>query len=91
MADNRPVYLNLASKTELDAIDELGGRAETVIAQRPYGDWSDLRRAGLSDEEIGRLKSAGLELGAPGEGPIGEADSGGSADSPSGNLGRRHR
>lgn len=88
MAHDQTPYLNLSSREELDAVESLAGRAEAIIAQRPYHDWSDLRRAGLSGDEIDKLKSAGVALGAPGEGPIAEPGSGGSADSPSGNLGR---
>ncbi len=86
--DRNAVHLNLAPQEDLEALDGVEGHATAIVDHRPYKDWSDLRRAGLSPEAIDRIKASGAELGAPSEGPIGEPGSGGSADSASGNLGR---
>lgn len=89
--DNREtVYLNTA---DLDALCRLDGVepqiAEALIEARPFHEWGDLKRVGGVDQErINALKSAGAELGEPTSGPIGEPGSGGSADSPAGNMGR---
>lgn len=88
MSDFTTVYLNLASAADLASVERIGDRAATVIENRPYHGWSDLRRAGMDSDDINAIKSAGVELGAPGQGPIGEAGSGGSGGSPGGNLGR---
>lgn len=88
MSDSKTVYLNLASAADLASVETISDRAATVIENRPYHDWSDLRRAGMDSDDINAIKSAGVELGAPGQGPIGEPGSGGSGGSPGGNLGR---
>ncbi|GAA0869966.1 hypothetical protein GCM10009116_18020 [Brevundimonas basaltis] len=88
MTQQQTVYLNLASAGDLASIDQIGEQAATIVEHRPFQDWSDLRRAGLNQDEINGLKSAGIQLGAPGEGPIGEPGSGGSGGSPRGNLGQ---
>lgn len=88
MSESATVYLNLASAADLEKVGNIGDRAASLIEQRPFHDWSDLRRAGLDMDEINAVKSAGVELGAPGEGPIGEPGSGGSGGSPGGNLGQ---
>lgn len=88
MSDSTTVYLNLASAADLASVESIGDRAATLIDNRPFHDWSDLRRAGVDSDHINAIKSAGVKLGAPGEGPIGEPGSGGSGGSPGGNLGR---
>ncbi|MGV8928956.1 MAG: hypothetical protein ACOH1E_04355 [Brevundimonas sp.] len=88
MSQPETVYLNLASAADLEKVGNIGDRAASLVEQRPFHDWSDLRRAGLDTDEINAVKSAGVELGAPGEGPIGEPGSGGSGGSPGGNLGQ---
>ena len=80
MTSDKTVYLNLAPAEALARHDAIGDRAEAIITHRPYHDWSDLKRAGLDQEGINRLKSAGAELGEPG--------SGGSGGTPGGNLGK---
>jgi len=42
----------------------------------------------MDQDEINAVKSAGIELGAPSKGPIGEPGSGGSGGSAGGNLGQ---
>ena len=88
MPETRTVYLNLASASDLAKVPNIGERAAAIIEKRPFRDWSDLRRAGMDSDEINAVKSAGVELGMPGEGPIGEPGSGGSGGSPGGNLGK---
>ena len=88
MSETTTVYLNLASAADLASVAPIGDRAATIIENRPFHDWSDLRRADMDSDDINAIKSAGVELGAPGEGPIGEPGSGGSGGSPGGNLGR---
>lgn len=88
MTQHQTVYLNLASAGDLASIDQIGDQAATIVEHRPFQDWSDLRRAGLNQVDINNLKSAGVELGEPAEGPIGEAGSGGSGGNPRGNLGQ---
>jgi hypothetical protein len=88
MSHAETCYLNLASQSDLAKVEAIGDRAEAIVENRPFQDWSDLRRAGMDMNEINALKSAGVELGAPKEGPIGEPGSGGSGGSPGGNLGR---
>jgi len=88
MSESRTVYLNLASAAELSKVGNIGDRAATIVESRPFHDWSDLRRAGMDTDEINAVKSAGVELGMPSEGPIGEPGSGGSGGSPGGNLGQ---
>ena len=85
---NATTYLNLAYKSDLEKVPAIGDHAQKILDNRPYHDWSDLRRAGLEQDQINQLKSAGVELGAPSEGPIVEPGSGGSGGSPAGNLGR---
>lgn len=88
MSEPHTIYLNLTSAADLKKVDSIGDRAATIVERRPFHDWSDLRRVGMDQDEINVVKSAAIELGAPGEGPIGEPGSGGSGDSPGGNLGR---
>lgn len=83
------VQLNTA---DLEALSRLGldeDQAQAVIEARPIREWGDLKRVeGIDQERINALKSAGAALGEPSSGPIREPGSGGSADSPAGNLGR---
>ncbi len=88
MSEPQTIYLNLSSASDLGTVDPIGDRAATIVEKRPFHDWSDLRRVGMDQDEINAVKSAGVELGAPGEGPIGEPGSGGSGGSPRGNLGQ---
>ncbi|GEM_PF-1235837 len=88
-ADRTAVYLNTA---DLEALARLGldeDQARGVIEARPLREWGDLKRVeGIDQDRINALKSAGADLGEPSSGPIREPGSGGSADSPAGNLGR---
>ncbi|MCS6627842.1 helix-hairpin-helix domain-containing protein [Roseibacterium beibuensis] len=88
-AQRPAVYLNTA---DLEALARLGldeDEARAVIAARPLREWGDLKRVeGIDQDRINALKSAGADLGGPSSGPIREPGSGGSADSPAGNLGR---
>lgn len=88
MSEDQTLYLNLATAADLEKVDPIGDRAAAIVEKRPFRDWSDLRRAGMDQDAINAVKSAGIELGAPGEGPIGEPGSGGSGGSPRGNLGQ---
>ncbi|MBA4806677.1 hypothetical protein [Brevundimonas sp.] len=89
MSDDRTsIHLNLSPREDLEGVKAISGRASAVIANRPYQNWSDLRRAGLSSDDIDRIKASGVGLGEAAEGPIGEPGSGGSAEKASGNLGR---
>ena len=84
MSEDQTLYLNLATAADLEKVDPIGDRAAAIVEKRPFHDWSDLRRAGMDQDAITAVKSAG----APGEGPIGEPGSGGSGGSPRGNLGQ---
>lgn len=88
-AERPAVYLNTA---DLEALSRLGldeGQARAVIEARPLREWGDLKRVeGIDQDRINALKSAGADLGEPASGPIREPGSGGSADSPAGNIGR---
>jgi len=88
MTSNKPLYLNLAQAEALGQEPAIGNQAEDIVRHRPYHDWSDLKRAGLDQDSIDRIKSAGAELGEPSTGPIGEPGSGGSGGTPGGNLGK---
>ncbi|MFN3524050.1 MAG: hypothetical protein ACK4YQ_17520 [Phenylobacterium sp.] len=88
MAQSPSVYLNHADVADLQSLAAIGAKARAVAENRPYSDWSELKRAGLDQDAINALKSQGVELGEPAEGPVGEPGSGGSAASPAGNLGR---
>jgi hypothetical protein len=84
------VYLNTADLETLSGVRSIGrARAEALIEARPFQDWSDLKRVGSFDQDaINALKSEGVQLGEAASGPINEPGSGGSAKSPSGNMGR---
>lgn len=88
MPQAQSIHLNHADVADMRSLSPIGGKAEAVAENRPYADWSDLKRAGLDQDAINALKSEGVQLGDAGEGPIGEPGSGGSAASPAGNLGR---
>jgi hypothetical protein len=88
MSNDKTFYLNLAPTDALAGVDVIGSHAEAIASNRPYHNWSDLKRAGLDQDTIDQLKSKGVELGAPGTGPIGEPGSGGSGGTPGGNLGK---
>ena len=88
MSRHTTLYLNLAPAGELASEAAIGDKAEAIIQNRPYHDWSDLKRAGLDQDAVNRLKSAGVELGEAATGPIGEPGSGGSGATPGGNLGK---
>lgn len=88
MSRDTPLYLNLASASDLANEAAIGDKAEAIIQHRPYLDWSDLKRARLDQGGIDRIKSAGVQLGEPSSGPIGEPGSGGSGGTPGGNLGK---
>jgi len=88
MTTTETVYLNLASANDLKKVQAIGDRAGKIVENRPFHDWSDLRRAGMDQDEINAVKSDGVKLGMPSEGPIREPGSGGSGGSPGGNLGR---
>ena len=83
------VYLNLADVDELVSnagVDEAAARK--LVAGRPYDSWTEVGRlSGLDADAVNGLRSRGIELGVPSEGPINEPGSGGSVDSPAGNLG----
>lgn len=88
MSRDTTLYLNLTSAGELASEAAIGDQAEAITRNRPYHDWSDLKRAGLDQDAINRIKSAGVELGEAASGPIGEPGSGGSGATPGGNLGK---
>jgi DNA uptake protein ComE-like DNA-binding protein len=91
-AKNRtdPIDLNTATLEELVTGAGLTEEdAEALLRGRPYGSWSDVGRLTKLDADlVNGLKSRGVKLGVPTEGPIGEPGSGGSASSAAGNLGR---
>ncbi|MEH6663942.1 MAG: helix-hairpin-helix domain-containing protein [Brevundimonas sp.] len=84
------LYLNSADEEALSAMDGIGpDRARKIIEARPFTRWSEVERlTGLDPDKVTALRGEGVELSPHGEGPIGEPGSGGSADSPAGNLGR---
>lgn len=88
-SERSAVYLNTA---ELEALTGLGlseAQARAVMEARPIREWGDLKRIeGVDQERINAIKSAGGELGQSTAGAIREPGSGGSVDSPAGNLGR---
>lgn len=87
--DRAAVYLNTAAPEDLTRLGLGEEQARALVEARPFHEWGDLKRIdGLDQDRINALKSAGAELGEPTEGPIVEAGSGGSVDSPSGNIGR---
>jgi hypothetical protein len=88
MSRDAPLYLNLAPVGDLASEAAIGDHAEAIIQHHPYHDWSGLKRAALDQDGIDRIKSAGVELGEPSTGPIGEPGSGGSGGTPGGNLGK---
>ncbi|MBO9501157.1 hypothetical protein [Brevundimonas sp. A19_0] len=88
MSRDKTLYLNLAPAGDLAGEEAIGDKADAIIQHRPYHDWSDLKRAGLDQDAINRIKSAGAELGEPASGPIVEPGSGGSGATPGGNLGK---
>jgi len=88
MSRDTTLYLNLAPVSDLANEAAIGDKAEAIVQNRPYHGWSDLKRTGLDQDGIDRIKSAGVELGEPSSGPIGEPGSGGSGGTPGGNLGK---
>ena len=84
MGEEDLICSNRASRDRRDAVDGLRGRAEMGIAQRPCPHGLDLRPARPSDEVGDALTSAGPELGATGNRPIGEPGRS------RGHSGRRH-
>lgn len=83
------VYLNTADPEALLRLGLSEAQTQALMDARPIREWGDLKRIeGIDQDRINALKSAGAELGEASSGPIGEPGSGGSAESPAGNLGR---
>lgn len=88
-ARHAAVYLNTADPEALSRLGLGEAQRQALMDARPIREWGDLKRIeGIDQDRINALKSAGAELGEASSGPIGEPGSGGSADSPAGNLGR---
>ena len=88
MAQGQTVYLNTSTEEELRTVAG-DDQARALVEARPFLSWDDVARTdGLDAEAVDRMKSAGAQLGDAPKGPIGEPGSGGSADSPAGNMGR---
>jgi hypothetical protein len=88
-SDRTAVYLNTADLEALTALGLNEDQARAVIESRPIREWGDLKRIeGLDQDQINAIKSAGGELGGTAPGAISEPGSGGSVDTPAGNLGR---
>lgn len=82
--------LNNALEEDLARLEPLGAEgARALVEARPFDSWSDVARlSGLPMEVVSDLQRAGVELGEPSSGPVGEAGSGGGGGTPAGNIGR---
>ena len=84
-----PIFLNHATAAALHAVDGLGPKdVETLIAGRPYRSWAEVERSGVAIDGVKALQSQGVDLGAPGSGPLGEPGSGGHGGVGGVNLGQ---
>ena len=78
------IDLNAASEKELDTLPGVGAAtAKKIVSNRPYSSVDDLKKAGVSQNEINKIRDL-VTVSAPASSSQGETGGAGTKESPSG-------